>query len=89
LNQDLHSNEIPQFYFPFGKPLDSITESSYKSSINAIIADKTDIPHDLLKNLVVDVLGLPNYFSLLILLRCTNTIDAVKITRVEFNKIWK
>lgn len=43
---------------------------------------------DVAKRLVVDVVGLPNYFSSILMLRCSNA-QATKITKAQFNKIWK
>lgn len=89
LHQDVISTEIPQFFFPQGKPLDSVTEQSNRSTINTLVGEKLDIPIQKAKNLVVDVLGLPSYFSVLLILRCTNNPQSTKITKMQFNKVWK
>lgn len=39
--------------------------------------------------MVLKILGLPSYFSILLILRCTNNLKAEKITQVEFNMVWK
>lgn len=75
------TSEIPQFYFPNGKPIDNLTEQTYKTSINTAIAGKNEITAELAKNLTVNVLGLPNYFSTLLLIRCTGNPQATKATK--------
>jgi hypothetical protein len=44
---------------------------------------------DKIKNLVTDVLGLPSYFSKLVIARCANNPAATSITKLEFNKMWR
>jgi histone deacetylase complex regulatory component SIN3 len=83
------TSEIPQFFYPNGKPLDSMAEQANRSAINAAIGMKNEITPELAKNLTVSVLGLPNYFSPLLMQRCTGKAEAAKMTREEFNKVWK
>lgn len=40
LHHDVPTNEIPQFFFPNGKPIDSQAELNYKTAINSIIGEK-------------------------------------------------
>lgn len=83
------TSEIPQFFFPNGKPLDAVAEQANRSAINAAVGLKNDITPELAKSLVVSVLGLPNYFSPLLMLRCTGNPQATKMSREEFGKVWK
>ena len=75
------TSEIPQFFYPNGKPLDTVVEQANRSAINAAVGTKNEITPELAKNLTVSVLGLPNYFSPLLMLRCTGNPQAAKMTR--------
>lgn len=92
LGKALHydiSNEIPQFFFPNGKPIDNVVEQSYKSVINTMIGDKTEINKEMAKKLVVEVVDLPIYFNMLLIQRCSNNPKATTMTRAEFIKAWR
>lgn len=86
--QDLMT-EIPQFYFQHGKPVDKITEQACKSQLNALFADKSSVSIDTVRTIVVDVLGLPSYFSVLVMFRCTGSIETKTLARPDFNRVWK
>lgn len=69
------TSEIPQFYFPKGKPVDNVTRTTTRSQINAIIGEKMELSEEALKKVVGDVFGLPHYFSALVILRATGKQD--------------
>ena len=37
------TSEIPQFYFPKGKPVDNVTKTTTRSQINAMIGEKLEL----------------------------------------------
>jgi hypothetical protein len=37
ITEPTNTSEIPQFYFPKGKPVDNVTKTSTRSQINAIV----------------------------------------------------
>jgi hypothetical protein len=78
----LVSSEIPQFYFPKGKPIDISTEKAFITTLNSVIGDKTgDITNEFAKKILQSVMGLPNYLSKLLIIRCTGNPKAEKVTR--------
>ena len=78
----LASSEIPQFYFPKGKPVDVPTEKAFISTLNSVIGDKSgDITNEFAKKILQNIMGLPNYFSKLLILRCAGNPKAEKLTR--------
>jgi hypothetical protein len=86
LKPQLSSEKIPQFYFPQGKPLDAASDTATKNAINAIFGSKNEVEGELCKKLVTTIIGLPNYFSVCLLSKCSNP---KRITRVEFARLWK
>jgi len=62
--------------------MDISTEKSLISTLNSVIGDKTgDITNEFAKKILQNVLGLPNYFSRLLIARCTGNPKAEKVTR--------
>lgn len=58
--------------------------------MNSVIGEKTvDLTNDVVKKILQNILGLPNYFSKLLLIRCSGNTKAEKITKAEFLKNWK
>lgn len=58
--------------------------------MNSVIGDKTlEITNDVAKRILQNILGLPNYFSKLLITRCSGNSKAEKISKAEFLKIWK
>lgn len=72
----LSYGEIPQFFFPNGKPLDPSAEVTNKNAIKEVIGTKSEFTKELIKDIVIKILGLPSYFSLLLILRCTNNLKS-------------
>lgn len=75
-------SEIPQFYFPKGKPVDIASERSMATSITVAIGEKSnDITNELSKKLLETIVGIPSYFSQLLIIRSTNNPKAEKMSR--------
>ena len=88
--QTLQKIEVPQFYFPFGKPEDRKDDQEIlKLASNEFGLHKENKVYKENFESIVKAVGLPKYWKMLLFRACIGTSKLDYVTYSMFEQLWK